>query len=136
MKRIALLREWIHKASPISLIIPILIVHILFFVFAKNYVFVMELFGKALAIIGGIVVLISINEDYKNFRSRSMLSAFMEYLKSCPIFKQDHVLTAESGIYVMTTGKIDGFLSHSWSTTDECLEELERRINAGNSQVR
>lgn len=129
MKRIALLREWIQKAFPIAIIILVVIIHILICVFVKNSVFVMELFGKALVILGGIVVLISINEDYKKYRNRSMLSAFMEYLKSCPIFKQNHVLNAESGIYAMLTGKVHGFVTHSWSTPDEGFKELERRIN-------
>jgi archaellum component FlaC len=64
-----------------------------------------------------------------------MFSEFREYLISCPLVKQNYQLDAEAGIYTVSVSKATLTVNRSWSTIDEGLNELERRIEDLRTQI-
>jgi len=121
--------KWVGKAWPVLWILLIVSLHILFTsvpIFEKALV--NELIGMALPFIGVFFILYSINEDFQDFRNSTMLSSFKEYLKSCPFKKQNYMLDANSTNFLFTVGKPQLYVNKTWTTTEEGLKELERRI--------
>ena len=129
MTRFKQFLKWVGKAWPVLWIFLIIILHISISSIPNiDNVLVNETIGMILPFIGVFFILYSINEDFQDFRNSTMLSSFKEYLKSCPLKKQSYVL-AEASIQLSgLTGKIYGSVNHTWSSTEEGLKELERRI--------
>lgn len=129
MTRFKLFLQWARKAWPMLWILLIVILHISISSIPNiDNVLVNEIIGMVLPFIGVFFILYSINEDFQDFRNSTMLSSFKEYLKSCPLKKQRYALIAEPIILSMTLGKAYLSEKRMWSTTEEGLKELERRI--------
>lgn len=130
MTRFKQFLKWVGKAWPALWILLIIILHtIIIKIPIFNNVPVNEIIGMTLPVVGLFFVIHSINEDFQDFRNNDILASFKEYLKSCPLKKQSHKLSATSiELGPLTLGK--PYLSEQrvWSTTEEGLKELERRI--------
>lgn len=126
MQRIARLPEWIWRARPSIFILPIIGLHIAIQSFSGlDKVFVNEIIGQLLTLLGGLVVVGSMNDDFQEFRNKNMLLAFKEYLKSCPLLKQNHILDAEAGIYTTTFGNVHASITYA---NEGDIERIERRL--------
>jgi len=127
MQRIQRLPEWIWRAGPSLLILPIIVIHIgIKSIPGIDKALVNEIFGQLLSLGGGLVVLWSINEDFQDFRNRNMFSAIREYLKSCPLFLKHHVLDAEAGIYTTSFMSVNATVNHA---TRKVIKDFDEELN-------
>lgn len=121
--------KWASKAWPVLWILLILIVHLSINTIPNiDKEFVNELVGIVLPFVGVFFILYSINEDFQDFRNSDMFTSFKEYLKSCPCRKHKHVLATASIHLADLMAKITATVNRKWNSTEERLEELERRF--------
>lgn len=130
------LPKWISKAWPALLILIIGVIQVsILSIPSIDRVQVNDKFAQLLTVGGAIVVLVSVNEDFKDFRKRSMFSEFREYLKLWPLVRQNYQLDAEAKIITSSVSKAALSENKSWSTIDEGLIEVERRIEDLRNQI-
>ena len=129
MKKIISTLTWILRAWPVLFVIGILIVHLILLNYTNiDSVMMNSVIGQVLPLIGGVFVLISINESFQDFQNISMFTSLKNYFKSCPLKKQNYVLGASSIEMSVTFGKPTLMVKKKWNSTEEGLNELERRI--------
>jgi len=129
MKRFKSLLLWILKAWPALIVVGIEVIRRIILKYANiDNVLMNSVIGQVLPLIGGLVILFSINENFQDFRYITMFTSFKNYLKSCPLKKQNHVLQVGSASMSVTFGRPTFRVQKHWNSTEEGLNELERRI--------
>lgn len=129
MKRFKSLLLWILKAWPALIVVGIEVIRRIILKYANiDNVLMNSVIGQVLPLIGGLVILFSINENFQDFRYIDMFTSFKNYLKSCPLKKQNHVLQVGSASMSVTFGRPTFTVKKHWNSTEEGLNELERRI--------
>ena len=129
MKRIILLLKWISRAWPVLIVLALIVIQILIYSYVNiDQVLMNNIIGQVLPLIGGVFVIISINENIQDFRKINIFSLFKNYLKSCPLIKHNYVLDVSSITVSTTFGKPTLFVKRPWNTAKEGIKELERRI--------
>lgn len=129
MKRFKSLLLWILKAWPALIVVGIEVIRRIILKYANiDNVLMNSVIGQVLPLIGGLVILFSINENFQDFRYITMFTSFKNYLKLCPLKKQNHVLQVGSAAMSVTFGRPTFTVKKHWNSTEEGLNELERRI--------
>ena len=128
MKKIILLLKWMSKAWPVLIVFALIVIQILIYSYVNlDQVVMNDIIGQVLPLIGGIFVIISINENIQDFRRINIFSLLTNYLKSCPLIKHNYVLDASSITFSSAISKPTLIVKRSWNTTKEGIKELERR---------
>jgi hypothetical protein len=130
MKKFLETLKWILKAWPVLLIIAIALIHFLVYSFIQyKGESVNRVTGSILQLIGGLVVLFSINKDIGIFKHGNLFSMVKNWFKAFPLIKKTITLNVASGVFTTTFGTPTITIKHKFNTVGEKLEELERQID-------
>ncbi len=129
MKRLKSMVKWMNEGWPFFIVLSLAGIHItLSFLPNTDMVLTNVFFGQALPLLGGIISLLSIDKDIQEFREMNMWSFVKKYWQSCPSKKQNYVLSASPVTYSLNVSKPTLSVMKNWTTTEDGLKELERRI--------
>ena len=129
MKRIKHLLNLMSDLWPFFGLIAILVVHIIMIRWTNiNKELIHNVFGQGLPLIGGVIVLLSLNKDVLDFRNQSILSFYKNRLKSHSLKRRDYVMGTVSGSVIANLGKIRATVRKQSITPEEKLNEVDERL--------
>ena len=130
MKKLLLVIKWLLKSWPVLLPAAFGIIH---YYISVSYAIETSHSNKIISfffkIIGGILVLLSIDSNLGIIRNNSLLSLFFTYIKSCPLIKRSYVLNAESASLQVIVGNPKLRVSNSTNTLEGKLIYLQQQID-------
>lgn len=81
-----------------------------------------------LQILGGVSILIGINQDLGTFRNHGLLTLVANWFRSCPLFKKPKSTGAAPSILGTATVSATGRVTKECTSLEEEIEEIKRQI--------
>ncbi|MEQ1526575.1 MAG: hypothetical protein ABL902_02350 [Gallionella sp.] len=131
MRSLSALVFWLHRAWPVLALVPIAFVHAgAHQLFPAETVMVNKVTGTILQVVGGLIVLYSVNANLGLFREQHFGSIIIGWLRSFPLFRKRKKVTASfaSG-GAGTFSSIRSSSRRATNTVEEKIAELERRLD-------
>jgi len=129
MTKITQLIRWAWKAWPFWIILFTIAIHL--FV-AKIFQYDRDVVNKYISasfqVIGGSIILISLNKDIVEIKHGNLFLIFINYLKSFPLCHRPIKLQVQSATMASTVGQPTLLSKGVWSTDEERFVEIERQI--------
>ena len=127
---------WFLRAWPILALIPVGATHAL----ALHLVWtepglVNKLVGMALQILGGLLILCSINENLGLFRSQSLTSAVIAWFKAFPIVRNATGSVSSVSSSTSMSSTMSASVSKVINTLEERVAEIERLLDETRNQL-
>ena len=119
---------WLMRAWPVLAMAPVATCHaIALWAVPADSDFVNKLVGMSLQVIGGLLVLYSLNDNLGLFRSQSLKSAIVDWFKDFPLARKPIVITGSSSSSSATS---TGFatVTPKPNTLEERVAEIERKL--------
>lgn len=139
MQLIRLIVIWLWRAWPILIILFFSVIH--FAVHAaipEKFDIANKIIGTIMQLVGGFIVLHSVNGNLGLFRNQSFFSVIVSWLRDFPLIKRSTVISMASGISATLGGIATVSIEVVATTVEERIIELERRLvevrNALNAQ--
>jgi len=131
------LLNWIWGVFwPILVIAMILAIHVFVFnkfdVDAENTNKLVSLIAQ---VIGGALILYSIDSNIELYKGKKLGSVFLENLRRCPLLKRSTPLQAKAKSRVIATGNLSWKIHRDSKTVNEKLEYLQEQIDQLNKQL-
>lgn len=127
---------WTLRAWPVLTLIPVALAHIVAIrMFPNDTVMVNKLTGMILQLLGGLLVLYSVNDNLGLFRSQSLKSAILTWFKEFPVVREPISVSAHGSS--MSSSSASGFatVQQAHSTIEERIAELERMLQDFRKQL-
>jgi hypothetical protein len=123
--------RWSLRAWPVLALLPVFAVHALSLDrFATSTQLVNKLAGMSLQVVGGLIILYSVNDNLGLFRKQSLWGAVVAWVRSFPFARKSVTLSARGS----ASGSFGGAASISTrkgaTTLDERVEHLEQDLRA------
>ena len=129
MQMIRRLAIWLWRACPLLAMVLLIGTHFLALVlFASDSVFVNKLTGTVMQIVGGSIVLHSVNSNLGLFRNYSLFSAVLTWFRECPVFLRSVTGSMNLSISCGVSASMTARVVRSPTTVEERLTELERGL--------
>jgi len=103
--------------------------------FPGDSVLVNKLTGTVMQIVGGLIVLYSVDSNLGLFRNKSLAAAVIAWFRECPIFVRSVTISATGNASCSATGSLSASVIRAATTVEERLAELERRIEELRSEI-
>ena len=117
---------WVSQAWPVLALIPAGLTHFIAIgAFPGETVIVNKLAGMSLQVVGGLLVLYSVNDNLGLFRSQSVASTVVAWLKAFPFIRKPIVLSAHASSASSSTAIGSVGIRHAATTVEERIAELE-----------
>jgi len=131
------LPAWILRAWPILGLVPFFVAHaIALQVFASRTGWVHKIMGLCLQLLGGVLILWSVNDNLGLFRKTSLVGAFVAWLRDFPT-RQHHVLVTGTGMASAAGSTAELSVGKRAPTTiEERVAELETQLQAVRAEVK
>lgn len=124
-----LLTPWFLKAWPVLALLPVGAIHVLALrEFQADPVLVHKLVGMTLQVLGGLLVLYSVNDNLGLFRSQSLNAAVIAWFKEFPIVRKPVSLTGKISSASSANASMFMAVTRSFTTTEERVAEVERLL--------
>jgi hypothetical protein len=120
------LPSWTFRAWPVLAMVPVALAHWVAFHLFPNTAMVNKLVGMTLQILGGLLVLYSINDNLGIFRAQSLSSAVIAWFKDFPLVHEPNPVTIQAKGIGSATACGSLSVNHTLSTVEERIAELER----------
>lgn len=104
--------------------------------FGTNFVIINKLVGSLLQVIGGLLVLYSVNDNLGLFRAQSFASAIVDWLRDFPLDRKQVVVEATSAGAITVGGSVAGSYVIRGASLEERILELERMYGSIQSELR
>lgn len=131
MSKFKAMVNWIFKAWPALVIVAIVLIHCVFYTIIKYDTNIVDKYISAiLQIVGGLFIILSVNENIEDFRHSNLLSMFCQYFKSCPC-KRRQPITANVNVTLGTatlSAHAESISIRRRNTIDERFSDLEKQI--------
>ena len=109
--------RWVLRAWPVLALLPVFAAHALSLErFAASTPVVNKLVGMALQLVGGLLILYSINDNLGLFRKQSLLGTAVEWLRSFPLVGKSVTLSV-SGSSIGTSSGSASISTRKGATT-------------------
>ena len=132
MNQIKRLINWLLKAWPFIIVFCISVIHhkVLTLCLPDTAEKTNQVISAFMQIVGGLIVLSTINSNLGLFGKDSLLSKPVKWLKSFPLFRKSKVVTGSAHITSpMVTCSAEGHSNRVCNTIEEKLEETQRQID-------
>jgi len=103
--------------------------------FPAETVLVNKLTGTVMQIVGGLIVLHSVDTNLGLFRNQSLATAVIAWFRECPIFIRSVTISATGIASCGAVGSASVSVTRAATTVEERLAEVERRIDELRSEV-
>ena len=123
------LTPWLMRAWPVLALAPVVACHaIALWAVPADSVFVNKLVGMSLQVIGGLLVLYSLNDNLGLFRSQSLKSAIVGWFKDFPLVRKPIVITGSASSSSSATGTASVTVTRTLNTLEGRVAEIERKF--------
>lgn len=127
---------WLSRAWPIFAMFFIAGLHLFALAkFSNNGVLVNKLAGTFMQIVGGLIVLYSVDANLGLFRNNSLIAAVIAWFCECPIFTRSITLSANCTASDSMSVSLTTSVIRAATTIEERLAEIERRFEELRSEV-
>ena len=124
------LLKWIWRAWPVLAVTAMIMAHWLVLIFLPSH---WEIVNKTVAlvlqVIGGFLVLYSIDSNIGVIRGRSLGSEFRQYLAQFPLLRKTHVIEAKGASCTLSSGEAELKTTRNPATMEEKLDYLQEQID-------
>ncbi|MDO8890470.1 MAG: hypothetical protein Q7V00_01355 [Sulfurimicrobium sp.] len=103
--------------------------------FPGETVLVNKLTGTAMQVVGGLIVLYSIDSNLGLFRNQSLAATVIAWIRACPIFARSITLSADCTVSCNASASMSATVIRAATTIEERLAALESRIEELRSEV-
>lgn len=122
--------SWIWRSWPVFIIAVLLYIHLLLLeIYRINEQIINESISLVAQIIGGLLVLYSIDSNIGIIKKNSLIGVFVNYLKEFPLIKRNVRLNIDSAIHVHTSSNASLSVNRNPKTIDEKIDWLQEQIN-------
>jgi chromosome segregation ATPase len=127
---------WFLRAWPVLAMALIGCAHVFAITqFPSETVFVNKLTGTFLQIVGGLIVLHSVDANLGLFRNHSLATAVVAWLRECPIFVRNVTISGSGAAACAASGSATVTVTRAATTIEERVAEVERRLDELRSEV-
>ena len=120
---------WLMRAWPLLALAPVAVCHaIALRAVPTDPVFVNKLVGMGLQVIGGLLVLYSVNDNQGLFRSQSLTSAIIGWFKDFPLVRRPVFLSGSASASASATATASATVTRMLDTFEERVAEIERKL--------
>ena len=117
------------RAWPLLALAPVAVCHaIALRAVPTDPVFVNKLVGMGLQVIGGLLVLYSVNDNLGLFRSQSLTSAIIGWFKDFPLVRRPVFLSGSASASASATATASATVTRMLNTFEERVAEIERKL--------
>lgn len=130
MRSLSALVFWLLRAWPILALVPIAFAHASAYqFFPAETVMVNKITGTALQVVGGLIVLYSVNTNLGLFREQHFGSIIKGWFRSFPLFRKSVTVsfTGSGGVTISGSARIS--VRRATNTVEEKIAELERQLD-------
>lgn len=103
--------------------------------FPGETVLVNKLTGTVMQVVGGLIVLYSVDSNLGLFRNQSLVTAVLAWFRECPIFMRSITLSASASASCSATASISATVIRAATTIEERLAALESRFEEFRSEM-
>jgi len=103
--------------------------------FSSETTMVNKLTGTAMQIVGGLIVLYSVDSNLGLFRNQSLVTTVIAWFRECPLFLRSITLSASATASCSASASISTTVIHSATAFEERLAELERHLEEFRTEV-
>jgi len=130
------LLPWLLRAWPVLALVPVAATHVVALrVWPSDSVAVNKLLGMGLQVIGGVLVLCSINGNLGLFRSQSLTSIIIDWLKEFPCLRKPIFLSASLSGSSSLSSTMQATVTQAVNTLEERVAEVERKLTEIQQQL-
>ena len=123
------LMPWLMGAWPVLALAPVATCHaIALWAVSADSVFVNKLVGMSLQVLGGLLVLYSLNDNLGLFRSQSLTSAIVSWIKDFPRVRKPIVITGSASTSSSATSTGFASVTQKPNTLEERVAEIEQEL--------
>ncbi len=121
---------WFLRAWPVLALVPIALIHAYAYqLFPTETIMVNKLTGIILQVVGGLIVLYSVNANLGLFREQHLGSIIIGWLKSVPFLqKRTATVYGDSSCQFSISGSAHGTVRRAPETVEEKIAELDRQL--------
>lgn len=130
MRSLSALLIWLLRAWPALVLVPIASAHAFaHHLFPADAVIVNKITGTVLQVVGGLIVLYSVNSNLGLFRDQHIGSVIIGWFKSFPLFRKPVMLSGSASVSIALSGSARGSVRQATTTIEEKIAELERQLD-------
>ena len=131
MNRLSQLVKWIMRAWPfLALVVVALCHYALRRVLAVDDNHIDKAIGAVLQVVGGLIVLYTVNENIGTFRGQTLYSMAIGWLKEFPLIRRSFTLHAQAVMSTaMMSSSVTAHVKRKFNSVEERIEELQRQID-------
>lgn len=129
MRSLSALLIWILRAWPVLALVPIAFAHACaHHLFPADPVIVNKITGTVLQVVGGLIVLYSVNSNLGLFRGQHIGSVIIGWFRSFPFFRKPEMVIGSASCSIAITVNASGSVGRATNTIEEKIAELERQL--------
>lgn len=122
--------RWLLRAWPLLVLFFLLCTHLLLlYYFSINAKFINKTISLLFQIIGGLLILYSIDSNIGVINQKSLLSLLGKYFNEFPLIKRSVVIEVQSGGGIVIGGGTKIVIGRNPQTIDEKIDYLQEQIN-------
>jgi len=122
--------KYIWRAWPAILILLLLVIHVFLIQYlGLPYSVTHKTISLFSQLLGGLLVLYSIDSNIGIFKDKNLFDLFKSYLKEFPLIKRNYVIHANTGRITIGTGEVKARVIRHPKTVDEKLEYLQEQVD-------
>jgi hypothetical protein len=130
VRSLSLLIFWLLRAWPVLALVPIALAHaVAHEFFPAETVMVNKVTGTVLQVVGGLIVLYSVNANLGLFREQHFGSIIIGWFKSFPLFRKAVTINATGSGGIVVGGSARISVRRATNTIEEKIAELERQLD-------
>lgn len=130
MNSLIQLIKWTSRMWPVLIPVMLATLHYLGFVHSSvNWVEINNIIPPLFQIIGGILILYSIDSNLGITKNTSLSAVFINYTRSFPLIKQHYTVEADSTMHVFTGLEPKIRVSNPTNTLEEKIDYLQNQID-------
>lgn len=129
MHSLSALLSWLIRAWPVLSLIPIALAHAtLYWFFPSDTVLVNKIIGTVLQIVGGLIVLYSVNTNLGLFRDKHFGHIIIDWFQSFPLFRKPVTISLSGSGSIAFSGSTRISVRRVTNTVEDKIAELERQL--------
>ena len=103
--------------------------------FQSESVLVNKLTGTFMQIIGGLIILYSVDSNLGLFRNQSLAATVIAWFRECPLFIRLVTISGSGSATCSISASVTGSVFRAATTVEERLAEVERRLEELRSEI-
>lgn len=130
MHTIRRLLSWSWRAWPVWVLLAVITIHLmLIYYFCMNATATNKAISLFAQLIGGLLILYSIDSNIGIIKEKSLLAIFANYLREFPLIKRSIVIELQVASMSMSAGKVKLTVGRNPKSIEEKIEYLQEQIN-------